>query len=140
MALKSIYWRFFWKETYIHSKQYVKTIGNRKESICLQLIGQVSKQPKRCRSAMLTCFRSSISKTLNNRWRYSQNSFHIWQQLYHNQSGFSRFSLIHLLTSEVGNWPLLFGHIKHPYLFPILFEATRNLEVKCHWKLKSNRK
>ena len=29
------------------------TIGNRKDCVCLHLHGQVSRQPKRCRSAML---------------------------------------------------------------------------------------
>ena len=28
-------------------------IGDRKDGVCLQLTGQVSRQPKRCRSAML---------------------------------------------------------------------------------------
>ena len=42
-------------------------IGNTKESVCLQLHGQVSRQPKRCRSAMLDqkghafrCFSGSL--------------------------------------------------------------------------------
>ena len=29
-----------------------RTIGDRKDRVCLQLHGQVSRQPKRCRSAM----------------------------------------------------------------------------------------
>ena len=34
----------------------VFVIGNRKDIICLQMYGQVSGQPKRCRSAMLVIF------------------------------------------------------------------------------------
>ena len=34
-------------------KYYESSIGNRKDSVCLQLYDQVSRQPKRCRSAML---------------------------------------------------------------------------------------
>ena len=37
----------------VGSRMAAEDIGNRKDSVCLQLHGQVSRQPKRCRSAML---------------------------------------------------------------------------------------
>ena len=56
------------------------TIGNRKDSLCLQLHGQVSRQPKRCHSAMLDpkgrtfrCVSGSLYKNITKtttRWSY----------------------------------------------------------------------
>ena len=46
----------FWQQNLVQGSEYqlrYLVIGNRKDTVCLQLHGQVSRQPKRCRSPML---------------------------------------------------------------------------------------
>ena len=53
LALRAMHLLAFLHWLALRAKTYLTPIGDRKENACLQLHCQVSRQPKRCRSAML---------------------------------------------------------------------------------------